>query len=401
MKKINILVIGALSRNGLAVAYSLSKSGFNVYGVDELPTTRFSKWIGDKNKPKSYKKIIYFSPETFKDYQKIKDELQKIIDEVSINVLIPTGTGMTILVSKLKESLSKITLVPVEDYEKIMVFHDKFTTTKLAEKLGVPYPKTILVKNEPELLKISPSLTFPVVLKTRKGAGADGVWYANNIEELHCLYKELESSNKNSPDKEVIDKTMPMIQEFIPGEHHDVTAFCVNGEAKCLLTQKRLVTLPLSGGGGIVNITTSDKHLKDYAKLFIKEMKWSGILEFDFKIDTKTGTPKLLEINPKIWGTTWLTISAGFDFPRYLVCDALGEKYTIPGKYTVGLMGRWPILEIKTWFEKPLNLSEFLNRIKSFLMFFKHCPVVYDPSFNDKKFLIGKIFLNILRKFRI
>jgi len=46
----------------------------------------------------------------------------------------------------------------------------------------------------------------------------------------------------------------------------------------------------------------------------------------EYKIDSASGTPYLMEINGRFWGSVQLAIDAGVDFPRLLVECALGRE---------------------------------------------------------------------------
>jgi predicted ATP-grasp superfamily ATP-dependent carboligase len=248
----------------------------------------------------------------------------------------------------------------------------------MAKELDIPHPFTLIPKNVNDMKSSASKLKYPIVLKARKGAGADGVWYAGSAPELIDLYLKA-TGTENTGDGVVRDTTQPMLQEYIPGELHDVTAFCINGEMKLGLTQKRLLTRPLSGGLGIFNVTTKNEQLLQYASKIIDKNKWTGVMLIDFKMDSRDGRPKLLEINPRFWGTTWLTIKAGFNYHYYLVSHALGRSVTLPRNYRVGLHCRWPILEVKTIFEKPVSLITIAKRTKDFISRFgiKNCVYEY------------------------
>jgi hypothetical protein len=61
----------------------------------------------------------------------------------------------------------------------------------------------------------------------------------------------------------------------------------------------------------------------------------------EYKLDAATGTPHLMEINGRFWGSLQLALDAGVDFPRLLVARALGEQpEPVPG-YRVGVRSRW------------------------------------------------------------
>jgi len=202
------------------------------------------------------------------------------------------------------------------------------------------------------------------------------VWYAKDKSELIWLYQK-KTSKKETGDGLIRDSSKPMIQEYLSGELHDVAAFCINGEMKVGLTQKRLMTRPLSGGMGIVNVTTQHKQLLHYAEKIIDRVQWNGVMLMDFKIDDHSGEPKLLEVNPRFWGTTWLTIKAGYNYPFYLVQNTYGMKIDFPADYKVGLHCRWPLQEIFTIFEKPFGMQVMLERLQGFISRFKLKNCVY------------------------
>jgi predicted ATP-grasp superfamily ATP-dependent carboligase len=99
---------------------------------------------------------------------------------------------------------------------------------------------------------------------------------------------------------------------------------------------------PKSGGGGVVNVTTERPDLVKLARELLEPMDWHGVAQIEFIDGPETDEPKLIEVNPKVWGTTELSIAAGVDFPRYLCKVALGEEVT--GKvsdYNTGLHFIW------------------------------------------------------------
>lgn len=395
-KKINVLIDNGISRGGLAVARGLKLH--DCYSV-HIVTHQRSKaidFVQGTFRSKAYDRVHFIEP--YADSAHI-GSLVKIIKESNIDVLIPIATDCTLVISKNKAELSKYCKVPVEDYEKMEKFHDKGKTMQMAAEWSIPHPKTIFPKDLEEVEAFSKNAAYPVVVKARKGYASKGVCYANNKEEMLNLYREMDE--KSAGDGFIIDQSSPMIQEFIPGILHDVTSFSVDGEMKAGLSQKRTVTTPIAGGGGVVNVTTYNEELLGYARQFIKKTNWNGILEFDFKMDERYNTPKLLEINPKFWGTTWLTISAGFNYPHYLVQHAIGNELDIPDEYKVGLTCRWPDGEWDAVTEKPLTLSVFLKRFAEFIKRFRQPDTVYAIQLLDLKPFIGNILIFFVKRMKI
>lgn len=396
MKK-NILILGAAGRNGIAAAGALKDKGYNLVGVIEIAKPKIGKIISKLTEPAVFDKIIYCQKNSSSDKYSLFCELKNIIINNNIDVILPTGTHYTLVVSEYKSQLSRLCAVPCDDFEKMNQLHDKFKAMQLCQSLGIPTPTTFLIKDESSLQMIKEKIKYPAVLKLRDRAANEGIWVVRNTDELQQIYMDNIVADE-AHNRQFSDRLQPILQEFIPGELHDVTSFSIKGEPLSVLSQKRLMTIPLWGGGGIVNITTDNPDLRKHAKKIIEKIKWDGILEFDFKLDSRDGVAKLLEINPKIWGTTWLTVQAGFNMPLYLVKNALGESFEIPEQYKVGLCARWPLLEIKTWLDKPCSIEIFLKRVVHFFRLFTDKTIIYDTNLLGTKALLGSLLLSILSK---
>jgi predicted ATP-grasp superfamily ATP-dependent carboligase len=61
----------------------------------------------------------------------------------------------------------------------------------------------------------------------------------------------------------------------------------------------------------------------------------------EFKLDRRDGLYKLMEVNPKFWGSLDLAIAAGVDFPLLTVRLAAGERTAPALTYRVGLRFQW------------------------------------------------------------
>ena len=84
----------------------------------------------------------------------------------------------------------------------------------MAKELDIPHPFTLIPKNVNDIRSSASELKYPIVLKARKGSGADGVWYARSAPELIDLYLKA-TCTQNTGDGVVRDTTQPMLQEYI------------------------------------------------------------------------------------------------------------------------------------------------------------------------------------------
>jgi hypothetical protein len=61
----------------------------------------------------------------------------------------------------------------------------------------------------------------------------------------------------------------------------------------------------------------------------------------EYKLDERTGTPYLMEINGRFWGSLQLAVDAGVDFPALLAGVALGGDPAPVTAYRTGVRSRW------------------------------------------------------------
>jgi predicted ATP-grasp superfamily ATP-dependent carboligase len=137
-----------------------------------------------------------------------------------------------------------------------------------------------------------------------------------------------------------------MLQEFVPGYIHDACVLAKDGEVVQLLTQVRKLMYPISGGVGAVNFTTHNAPVAALARRLVESLGWSGAAQIEFKLDERDGVYKLIEMNPKFWGTLDLAIRAGVDFP-VLLRDLLLGRPVRERSYRAGVRYRF-------WFDRAL-----------------------------------------------
>ena len=82
------------------------------------------------------------------------------------------------------------------------------------------------------------------------------------------------------------------------------------------------------------------------AERLLKRVGWRGVAMVEFKVDRESGTPYLMEVNGRFWGSLQLAIDAGVDFPRLLLEVARGVDTGEPPPYRVGVRLRWGLGDV-------------------------------------------------------
>jgi len=374
-----VLILNGDCRNGLAILRSLGSKGVfcDVTSTCNTLTARLLK-LSFKSK---YINKIHFLPD-ITDEKNFKKLLVEILKTENYNYLFCAGTLATNFASKNKNALSSFVQPLVEDFDKVWLVHDKVSCLKLADSICIPVPETHFINNLKDLQNAVKKIDYPVVVKYSDSFASNGLWtYTEGGKKL------LEEYIKRVPEILNISfsDNFPFIQERLSGTLMDTTSFSVRGKVHAVLSQQRLVTTWLDGGGGLVNITNDIQKIKEYTKTIIKHLKWTGPIEIDWIVDSKKNSYKLLEINPKFWGTTQLTISSGFDYPYWLLQYAENESLPNPGSYSPGLMGRWIFDELSAILTVPKDKERLRNELINFFNRFKYRPCVTDIWLSDIK----------------
>ena len=385
-RQFRILVLNGDSRNGLAIIRSLGSKGYRCdYTADN---TSINRSLGSFFKSR-YAENIHFLPQ-IGDETHFLSGLSDILKENDYDYIIPAGTQHTNFLSKYKDTLTEHSNPLVEDYEKIWQLHNKKECIEWFLKLGIPVPETHIIQTYKDLEYASKKIDYPVIIKNIDSFASQGLWTCETGGEK--LIRGYTMRNPKIMNGFSESYEFPMIQRKIAGDLIDSTAFSVDGCTVGLLTQERVVTAWLDGGGGLANITNDIDEVKRHTRHIIREIKWTGPIEMDWIREKNTGRFYALEINPKFWGTTQLTISSGLDYPAMLVGHARGERIEGPSAYTQGLMCRWVADELHAILTQSVSRKRLFSELRAFLSRFNHPNAETDIWIDD----IRPVFRNIL-----
>ncbi|CRX38760.1 ATP-grasp domain-containing protein [Estrella lausannensis] len=239
-------------------------------------------------------------------------DLKDLLEMDSFDLIIPVGDASVKLLSDLE---CKQAILPPK--ESLAIALSKRESMKLAESLGIPAPKTYPFQSAEELKSYSGP--FPVVVKASLEAGRNIVHYVDDLENLKKAYLSVQ----NDPSQKMAP---PLVQELVQGAGLGFFAFYQSGELKRFYMHRRIREYPLTGGSATAAKTYYHQKAFDAGKKLLDTLQWNGPCMVEFKHDEKTDEIKLIEINPKLWGSLELGLAAGLNFGEYLVRAFRGEE---------------------------------------------------------------------------
>ncbi len=253
----------------------------------------------------------------------------RICEREKIDTIFPSFDPQVYVFSKNKESFERRgVLIPIPDYETVIIPLDKYRTIKAAEDVGFPCPKTYIPESEEDLKKIAMELGFPLLVKRRFTAGGRGMHLVTDLSEL------IDKARLGGGEHD-----RPLIQEYIPGRHRQSLFLTLdkNGELKMIFCRRVLCHLGRFRDTLVLDSPTSHVYVTHAARM-IQKLGWWGGITVQTKLDSRDNTPKLMEINPRIRQGLGERIQAGINEPLMILKIARGEEVEPVREYPVGLI---------------------------------------------------------------
>jgi predicted ATP-grasp superfamily ATP-dependent carboligase len=312
-------------RKALAAVRALGRKNIRVTVGEStrLATAAFSRYC--------HRAVVYPSP--LHRPSNFVDFLRQELSCHSYQMLLAMEDETLDLISQHHSEFSRRTYLPIVSSEKLHIARSKDKVLQLAEKHGIPVPKTWYIQDLSDLDTLKESFPYPVVIKPRIGSGAVGLSYCQNQE---ALIEQYTAVHKRFP--------YPLIQELIPRAGPGYGASLLldeRGQLKASFVHKRLREYPVTGGASTLRESVRHDDIRDMALTLLKALDWFGVAMVEFKLDPRDGIPKLMEINPRFWGSLSLAIEAGVNFPYLLYRMSRGENFKAVEHYQIGKKGRW------------------------------------------------------------
>ena len=327
------------------------------------------------------------------------------------NLLIATSDLYVELVSKNKSLLEQYYVFNYPDIETVnnLLIKENFYE-KYQGKL--PMPKTYLYAcNQGKDVKIVKEFfdEYPLIIKPSNGveyhkldsAGLAKVYKVYHEEELEKTIQKIEQAGYNYN---------LIIQEFIPGDDSSLfdSIFYVGKDKKAKLATFAQIGLQEHTPTGIGNCTVLvngyDEHgYKEEViyklKEFLEEIDYQGFAEFDLKYDSRDGTYKVLEINPRQARSSYYLTACGYNLVEYLINDLIKNKkmdfYIIKEKMVLTFV---PKIIIKKYI-KNNNLKKEIKKLIKNKKIINPLKNKNDKNLKRKLYLLYRDF-NYLKKYK-
>lgn len=200
-------------------------------------------------------------------------------------VLLPIEEDTIDLLHKCKESWSNLrALIPSAEHFGLL--RDKKKLAKYCKNNNISAPSSLI---NGEILS-SDAIVKPIV-----GSGSRGIKRVSKNRKLQ------------------FNPNLEIAQEIIP------TNSCLEGffglvESGKILTWHthcRLRTWPREGGVSLHSVSGMNEEIFNHAQVLLGRLKYSGLVMIEFMRDSRDNSYKLIEVNPRTWGSIMLSEYSG------------------------------------------------------------------------------------------
>lgn len=245
-------------------------------------------------------------------------------------ILVPCGDNYTKLVSRNSDAIKDMYRFAVPDYELLMKLSLKENFYKMCEEFGFSYPRTAELTYETKD-EFVPEFGFPVVVKASNSVaywncsfkGKKKVFVISDGQEFKAVVNAIYSSSY---------RDTLIVQEFIPGDDSAmrvVNAY-VGNDGNCRMICMGNVLLeehtPEGIGSYAAIISGSDREMEDRLVEFFQKIGYHGFINIDMKKDSRDGSYKFFETNPRQGRSSFFVCAAGYNLAKFLVDDVYEGK---------------------------------------------------------------------------
>jgi hypothetical protein len=227
---------------------------------------------------------------------------------------------------------------PAPDDATLALLNNKWRFQQLCVALGVDAPETLYFESKEtlDLAQIESEIGYPVVVKPVDRWGGDGVIVAESAETV---------SVKVISNPRYFYRSGLIVQRYVPGRDWGYIAFARHGRIDVALT--------FACGPHWRTEIRNDPGLLDAARRIIEHVRYTGVVNFDCRLDDETNTFKFLECNPRFCRRITATRLCGLNFveagigrethpPEEISYFPPRDVFTREGIRSLA-QGRWPL----------------------------------------------------------
>jgi hypothetical protein len=243
-------------------------------------------------------------------------QLRKALLDLQPNVVVPCDDGVVAQLHALhreQPSLRPLIERSLGSPQGFSLLDSRFSLIEAAFESGIRVPKTVTIEKENDLVKWHAAGRTRTVLKVDGECGGNGVRITRSLAESKEAREQFRTSRSASIafKRAMIDLDPIAVwqhgrrkqlgitaQEFIEGRPANSMLVCWRGELLAMISVIVVSAEGATGAATIVRRVRNDE-MRMAAKLLALRFGLTGFYGLDFMIESATGRPYLIEMNPR------------------------------------------------------------------------------------------------------
>jgi predicted ATP-grasp superfamily ATP-dependent carboligase len=325
-----ILVTDGEQRAALAIVRSLGRSGHSVY----VCSSRSSSIGGASRFARAQAQV----PDALENPSEFVAEVSRLVREWKIQCVLPVSEPSVLAVLDARQSLGGTT-IPFPPLDVFRRVSDKGFVAKVAHEVGIATPSQQILSRRQDLpLLLEQGMEFPLVVKPNRSI-AEGKTGRVKLNVIHASTAvELRAAVADLP-----DAAFPLLlQQRVVGPGVGIFLLLWQDQRLATFAHRRIREKPPSGGVSVYRESIpAEATLVTKSEALLRRLDWEGVAMVEYKVDSSTMTPYLMEINGRFWGSLQLAVDSGVDFPNLLIRAAFHGPFPPDNNYRTGVRTRW------------------------------------------------------------
>ena len=229
------------------------------------------------------------------------DALRELVQLHDVRLIVPLADLDHLILAESRERLGALVLLA--DADTIRLCSDKYLAHCFFEERGIPTPPTWLPGELPA------ALSFPVLVKARRGFGSRHIYRAGDRSELDFFLRHTTADS--------------MVQAVCGGVEFSIDVFC-DLDGRCLNAIPRTM-IESKGGESIKGATIKDWDLIEHGRVVAETLGIIGPANIQCFREAD-GALQVTDVNPRFGGGFPLPTAAGSRYPELALALAGGER---------------------------------------------------------------------------
>ncbi len=317
----NKAIIFNCNYNGLSIIQALGRAKIPCIAMD------CERAIGTYSKYGHYQRC----PDPLTDEDKFIEFLYDYCKKQNLPpVLFPTNDHWAVAISKHKNMLREVSYPCVSEWNTIDIVISKNKFYDIGMQKEYLTPRTWNVEESYKIDKKDYPLIIKPLFRRMPSSDNNMKIFSENMDRLRftVVNNKKELNEFLNTEEEFLSNLI--IQQFIHGKSDCMYTVGIytdnNSEVKGIFTGRKMRGFPAAYGDCIIGESHElSQEILAKVQYIVKDLKYKGLAEFEYKKDTETGKYLLIEINPRSWSWIGITSACGVNLPYIAYQDMIGE----------------------------------------------------------------------------